>query len=299
MTYPASLDDLTTAVPSDGDAPTTALDDATYPHDDHHRALGVAVEAIETELGTDPAGSDTDVKTRLATLDTTVAAKVPKSLVDAAGDLIYGSADDTPARLGIGTAGQVLTVNSGATAPEWADAAGGGGSAGLAPIFYPARYTFVPNAQEFGLTHAAGYGYWTPFPVERDVTLDRIGVEITTAGASTVLRMGIYADDGGSPGSLVLDAGTVDASSTGWKEITISQALTAGRVWLCLAAQGSNNVTTRGNYGVLSVPFLSATGDRNGGCYYKASITGALPASAGTPDGVTGGHARWGLREST
>lgn len=126
MAYPASLDDLTTAVPSDGNAPTTALDDATYPHDDHHRALGVAVEAIETELGTDPAGASATVKARLDTLDTTVAAKVPKSLVTTAGDVIYATGADTPARLGIGTAGQVLTVNSGATAPEWADAAGGG-----------------------------------------------------------------------------------------------------------------------------------------------------------------------------
>ena len=45
--------------------------------------------------------------------------------IDAAGDLIYGTGADTFARLGIGTAGQVLKVNSGATAPEWGAAAGG------------------------------------------------------------------------------------------------------------------------------------------------------------------------------
>ena len=43
------------------------------------------------------------------------------------GDTIYSSSGSTPARLGIGTAGQVLTVNSGATAPEWATPAGGSG----------------------------------------------------------------------------------------------------------------------------------------------------------------------------
>jgi hypothetical protein len=42
------------------------------------------------------------------------------------GDTIYSSSGSTPARLGIGTAGQVLRVNSGATAPEWATAASGG-----------------------------------------------------------------------------------------------------------------------------------------------------------------------------
>jgi len=41
------------------------------------------------------------------------------------GDTIYSSSGSTPARLGIGTAGQVLTVNSGATAPEWTTPASG------------------------------------------------------------------------------------------------------------------------------------------------------------------------------
>jgi hypothetical protein len=48
-------------------------------------------------------------------------------LITTAGDLLYGTAADTVARLGIGTAGQVLKVNSGATAPEWGAAAAAGG----------------------------------------------------------------------------------------------------------------------------------------------------------------------------
>ena len=59
-------------------------------------------------------------------------AAIPKSLVDAAGDLIYATADNTPARLAIGTAGQVLKVNSGATAPEW-------GAASSTPTFVGCR----------------------------------------------------------------------------------------------------------------------------------------------------------------
>lgn len=51
---------------------------------------------------------------------------IAKTTVTTAGDIIYrnGSA---PTRLGIGTAGQVLTVNSGATAPEWATPSSAGG----------------------------------------------------------------------------------------------------------------------------------------------------------------------------
>jgi hypothetical protein len=41
-------------------------------------------------------------------------------LITTAGDILYGTAADTVARLGIGAAGRVLKVNSGATAPEWA-----------------------------------------------------------------------------------------------------------------------------------------------------------------------------------
>jgi hypothetical protein len=52
-------------------------------------------------------------------------AAIAKSVVTTEGDIIYrdGSA---PVRLGIGTAGQVLKVNSGATAPEWGTAATSG-----------------------------------------------------------------------------------------------------------------------------------------------------------------------------
>ncbi len=50
MAYPTSVDELTDGVPADGIAASTPTGSVTYPHDDHHRALGVAVEAIETQL---------------------------------------------------------------------------------------------------------------------------------------------------------------------------------------------------------------------------------------------------------
>jgi hypothetical protein len=50
---------------------------------------------------------------------------IAKTTVTTAGDIIYRNAT-VATRLGIGTAGQVLKVNSGATAPEWATASSGG-----------------------------------------------------------------------------------------------------------------------------------------------------------------------------
>lgn len=43
-----------------------------------------------------------------------------------AGDVVYGGASGAPTRLAVGTAGQVLKVNAGATAPEWGAASGSG-----------------------------------------------------------------------------------------------------------------------------------------------------------------------------
>jgi hypothetical protein len=55
------------------------------------------------------------------------AAAIPKSTVTTAGDVIYATGSGAVTRLGIGSAGQVLTVNGGGTAPAWAAAASGGG----------------------------------------------------------------------------------------------------------------------------------------------------------------------------
>lgn len=51
--------------------------------------------------------------------------RVPSPASQASGDILYRGASEWE-RLAKGTAGQVLTMNAGATAPEWAAAAGGG-----------------------------------------------------------------------------------------------------------------------------------------------------------------------------
>jgi hypothetical protein len=50
---------------------------------------------------------------------------IQETIVDAAGDLIVGTADNTVGRLAIGTALQLLRVNAGVTALEYADAPAG------------------------------------------------------------------------------------------------------------------------------------------------------------------------------
>jgi hypothetical protein len=64
------------------------------------------------------------IRTLGSSIDTTTKALNPSTTL---GDIEYRSSTaNTNTRLGLGTAGQVLTVNSGATAPEWATISAGG-----------------------------------------------------------------------------------------------------------------------------------------------------------------------------
>ena len=73
------------------------------------------------------------IRTLGSSVDTTVKALNPETTL---GDLAYRSSTaNVKTRLGLGTAGQVLKVNSGATAPEW------GGLPASAPTSASARVT--------------------------------------------------------------------------------------------------------------------------------------------------------------
>lgn len=83
----------------------------------------------DTDLVKDGAAA---IRTLGSSIDTTVfanaGAAVAKSIIDAKGDLIVGTADNTVDRLGVGTDGQILVADSvEATGLKWATPAGSGG----------------------------------------------------------------------------------------------------------------------------------------------------------------------------
>lgn len=134
-----------------------------------------------------------------------------------------------------------------------------------------------------------------PYP---GITIDRIAVEVTTAVAGATPRLGIYGSTSeGLPGSLIADFGTVDGSTTGVKELTVSQALPAGRIWLVAAQQGSAACTLRGVTGIdWTVPLTGSlatlfSSSINGYQSLGTSTTGAFPATAPSVQ-VSGSNAK-------
>lgn len=129
------------------------------------------------------------------------------------------------------------------------------------------------------------------FLVSETTTFDGIGCEITVVGSSgALIRLGIYSDDGtGQPGSLVLDAGTVDAtilSTTTDRTIAISQQLTPGVYWLAAVIQGSPSTQPTVRVNTLPDPAVPIGGSTalsvgsSTGFLHNATVnSGALPGT--------------------
>ena len=165
----------------------------------------------------------------------------------------------------------------------------------------PATGSHAPSGAYFGgfgsttavtLGGLAGSSAFARIYIPRAMTVDRIGVEITTAIAASTTRLAIYSNVNDVATALILDAGTVDSSTTGFKEITISQALSQGWVFLGVSASintvgirsfkgggGHGFHSTAATYSQYIIPgFLSTT------------WTGAGAAPAGPITAASGGE---------
>ena len=120
INYPTSLDNFTNPTSSD------AMNSVSVPHATQHSDLNDAVEALEAKVGVNGSAVATSLEYRVNVLEN---AEIPDTIIDAKGDLIVGTADDTAGRLAVGTDGYVLSANSATgTGLEWiASASGPGG----------------------------------------------------------------------------------------------------------------------------------------------------------------------------
>jgi len=72
----------------------------------------------------------------------------------------------------------------------------------------------------------------TFYPVFRKIRFDRIGTFVEGAGAAGArMRLGVYSNLNFKPDKLILDAGEVEAETTGQKELAIDLTLEPGRYW--------------------------------------------------------------------
>jgi hypothetical protein len=111
--------------------------------------------------------------------------------------------------------------------------------------------------------------------------IDRLCCEVVTAGsAGSVVRLGAYRfNPTGFPvGALLADGGTVDATTTGGKEVAVSIDHPGGLIFLAAAAQG--DPTTNPVLRIFNHPqyvphgTLTPVGTRN--CW-QGGASGALP----------------------
>ncbi len=107
---------------------------------------------------------------------------------------------------------------------------------------------------------------YRPFVVHVDMEVSGLGIEVMTAQASGLLRLGLYASNlnGLYPNTLVEDLGTVDASTTGGKDAAFSanRLWTAGEVWWFTIQTNDATIGIRGiNEKLLGAPLTAATGN--------------------------------------
>lgn len=129
-----------------------------------------------------------------------------------------------------------------------------------------------------------------PFVAPASVTLVRLGIGVTAAGdAASVFRLGIYKDNAGKPGALLVDGGTVACSAIATVEATVSVALTAGALyWIGGALQSTTTQPTlevgssSGNTGAAAWMAIGTTkpvAAQSSVGYLMSAVTGALPGT--------------------
>lgn len=161
---------------------------------------------------------------------------VASSLVDAKGDLIAATADNTVARKAVGADGAQLMADS--TASDgllWAR---------MRPACPVGSYwaTGTWSTTQDGPAVQSRQYYW-PIIVPNAMTVSDVYIYVFSAAASGALwRLAFYSLNatGSAPGSLIADCGTVDPTGTGikvWSGLTLP--LPQGLVWGAITLQGS------------------------------------------------------------
>ena len=204
------------------------------------------------------------------------------------GTFTYTVASGTPTSTSNNT-GQAVIVGNTLTSPTLIDPTFLGAGWPLVP--YVAGNYYPNYAITFGTaTPTTGKMYAYPIVVTQEHTFTTIGLWCTAGGTSSVTRLGIYSDNGGTPvgGALLLDAGTATASTGAALTKAISQSLAPGVYWLVAVVNTTSGAPTfnadtsarQGAGAIFGQTAIAAAAAQNTGYVATgAGTTGALPAT--------------------
>lgn len=229
-------------------------------------------------------GTSTTQAASTAFVATEAGLLIPKSLIDAKGDIVVGTADNTVTRKAVGSAGYALVAD-----PASSDGLGWM-PRGLGHFWRVGEWQF--NGHGAGSNSLSNGQMWFGrFDAPVAMTLSEVGTQIVTLAASGggVLRFGLCMDlDGdGIPDHLVSDIGTVVATSTGAAQITgLSVMVPQGPFWVGMVQQGApaTNATTQCITSTPGYPRTTAFSDitqAGPAMMRQTGVTGALADPTG------------------
>lgn len=176
------------------------------------------------------------------------------------------------------------------TSSGWGTAVPSSGGGGGAP-YSPGTWQLPEWATSFG-SKSGGNGtlHLVPVLIRTTVSVDGIGAQIVGTPPTTgVLRLGLYAaTEAGAAGQLLLEAGSVAATTNAERVITFAPiSLTSGLVYVGVVVQDMNAITNLrciSTTGWTPIPLPSA--DTTSG--YHTSLTKVGYTTGGLPADLTG-----------
>lgn len=175
-------------------------------------------------------------------------------------------------------------------------------SVGPVPLGPRATHPFVrstgwhnlpPTGTAATVVSVLNSGYALPIIPGRSCTLTAMAINVTVLGIGNV-RGAVYAanQNSGLPSTLISDLGTISTGLAGvktWGSLSIS--LRPILYYLCVVQQGvATTLSSRTTWDPI-VSETSATFGTNANCYTITGVSGAWPASFGTPAGTGAGPA--------
>jgi hypothetical protein len=168
-------------------------------------------------------------------IQTQLDGKVDESLFDVKGDILVASADNTPAKLGVGTNGYILTANSSATnGIEWA----------AAPISLPSQ---SGNSGKYLTTDGTTASWGTV----SSYSAPTIGSTSIASGATVTTIAGLTLSSPAVTTALTLNATAelrlADTDSTHYVGFKSPATVSTNRIWTLPSADGTSGQTLSTN----------------------------------------------------